>query len=250
MKLGAICTAYNEVKFIECSLLSIIDHVDCISLVEGSYKERIALGQSPRSTDGTLEVISNFISNQDINKKIVYKQANEESDAHQRNVSLDVLKQKNCDWVIIVDMDEVYTPQIFKLIHKVIDTNKKQDVFYHTCKTFVNDFDKYVKQQFPRLFRLYEDTEFVNDNFVNCNGKEWPELSKTIIDTQYFHYGFMKGEECFRAKKQWWENRFGDREFHYDWHIGDNGKITPEGHKVYKFDSSKHPEVIKKKLKL
>ena len=247
LKLTALITVYNEAKFLDCCLESIKDHVDSIVVVEGSYQENIRLGKPPRSEDETEEVIHKFMDRNE-DKRITLLHYNEESDAQQRNAGLEEIKdQKDIDFCMIVDGDEVYTPEMFKLIKAIMRTN--QDVFYHTCRTFVGDFNTYCKQQFPRLFRLYEDTEFTNDNFVRSNGKEWPDLSKTIINLQYFHYGFLKGNDKFLDKKKWWESRFGKGQFNYDWYVDTEGKITPTGHDLYQF-TGKHPKVVQDKFGL
>jgi len=240
MKLFALMTVYNEAKFLDCSIRSIQDHVDGIVIVEGAYEETVRLGMPKRSNDGTLEIIGRSILNMPCEAAAI--KANEKSDAQQRNVGLEKIKEMGADFFMIVDGDEVYLPHHFKLIRKFMEQPYDAHVF--TCNTFVNDFWHYTEQRFPRLFRLYGDSEFTNDNFVRCNGKEWGQYPVSIANIDYFHYAFVKGEERFLTKKEWWESRFGEG-FRYDWEIKD-GVITPDNHTVFEHTGSHPAEIIEK----
>lgn len=246
--LGVLCTVYNEAKFLRHALNSVVEHVDKIVIVDGAYQETIALGAAPHSTDGTLDIIREF--KKQYTSKVIALEANEKSDAQQRNVALAELKKLNCDWFMILDGDEIYKRYHFAMIKQAM-RHDTIDVYYFTCNTFVNDFWHYTIQQFPRLFKLYPDTNFSNDNYVNSNCKNWISLDKKTLDVKYYHYAFVKDLSRFALKKKWWETRFKSegRDFHYDWNII-NGKIMPDNSEiVYNYIGS-HPQSIIKSFNL
>ena len=99
MRLSVLMTAYNEADFIDYSIRSCLDYVDEIIVVEGSYLENQKLGKSPRSTDGTVEIIEKYRTNPKVH--IIY--TNQQSDPQQRNVGVNKAKELGCDWLLIID---------------------------------------------------------------------------------------------------------------------------------------------------
>lgn len=254
MKINVLMTVYNEGDFLAYSLRSCLPHINNIVIVEGAYRESIALGASPRSTDSTLNIIKMFAGDYSMypeasKQKIHVIHANERSDPHQRNVGLEKLKKLDPNgWLLIIDGDEVYQPITFRMIAAL---QKKMEAAgqyaaYFKSLTFVNDLNHYCEQEFPRLFRMTPGCRFVNDNFM-----EWPDAGLSwssphvvkVPNISYFHYSFCKNHERFMLKKKWWESRF-DRPFEYSWHIDDGGKIADSSHKIYEFQG-KHPDIMK-----
>lgn len=252
-KLSVLMTVYNEASFIKHAIEACLPHVDLLVVVEGAYQETINLGKSARSTDGTLEILNQYESPElpcgCPDGKVVVIQANEQTDKDQRNVGLQKIKEINPDgWCLIIDGDEVYEPESFKMIRVAIKNMEKTNKYaaYFKSLTFVNDAYHYTEQEFPRLFKLTPEAKFVNDNFMSWDDKQltwrYPHVIK-IPYIHYFHYSFCKGKERFELKKKWWETRFG-QDFNYGWKIGDNGKITDNNHDIYEF-TGKHPEIMK-----
>jgi hypothetical protein len=237
-------TVYNEAKFVEYAIRACLPYVDDLVIVEGAYVETVKLGASPRSTDGTLNVIHSFVGD----PKVRIIEANELSDKDQRNRGLEIIKQINPDgWVLIVDGDEIYDPNTINMIKMTANNLEKQGrlAAYFKSLTFVNDFSHYTEQTFPRLFRITPECKFVNDNFM-----EWPDKGANWFGPfivrlpyiKYFHYAFCKGDR-FELKKKWWETRF-NKPFDYGWHRDESGKIVDSSHEVYEF-SGKHPDIMK-----
>jgi glycosyltransferase involved in cell wall biosynthesis len=246
MNLHVLMTVYNEGEFINYAIRACLPFVKSLTIVEGAYRENIALGASPRSTDGTLQVIQKHLGGK---VSVIY--ANEQSDPQQRNIGLDSIKKQASpsDYLLIVDGDEVYEPMTLKMVESL---SKKMDRTlalgaYFKSMTFVNDFDHYCDQEFPRLFRISPECRFVNDNFM-----EWPDLnaqwlSPFIIKApaiSFFHYSFCKGAERFNEKKIWWENRFPGKKFHYSWYLDNNGSIADTQHTIKKF-KGRHPTIMR-----
>lgn len=259
MRLAALMTVYNEADFIAQAIESCIDHVDELIIIEGSYQEMIDIGASPRSNDGTIEIIRDLFSIKEETSEFhlshpdgastTYIQANEKTDKDQRNVGLEIAKKLGADWLLIIDGDEVYEPKTFKQIRSICKQFDKGGVLgcYFTSLTFVNDFEHYTLQEFPRLFRVTSDCQFTNDNFMEWGNIkwQWPQVIK-MPQIKYHHYAFCKGTESYRErfllKKRWWETRFGDKKFEYDWYLDENGKIYSPNHKIYTY-TGKHPEL-------
>lgn len=241
-----LMTVYNESAFLEYALRACMPHVQSITVVEGAYRETMALGASARSTDGTLAILQRLCSGVD---KISVIHANERSDPHQRNVGLEHIKQTVLHgWLLIIDGDEVYSPITFKLINAL---SKKMEIGKHYAAyfkslTFVNSPNSYTEQEFPRLFRLTPDCYFVNDNYMTweeCKTWQPPAIIKAPA-IQFHHYSFLKGRERFALKKRWWETRFS-QSFDYSWNIDDKGQITATDHKIKPF-YGKHPPIMQR----
>lgn len=254
-KISVLMTVYNEAEFVEYAIRSCVPFVDHLVIVEGAYQETIKLGANPRSTDGTkqkieetIQSIANHSSSTAFMNNIHYIEANAQSDKDQRNIGLNKIKELNPDgWCLIIDGDEVYQEDTFKMIEVAIKNMEKTN---KTCAcfqsiTFVNDFKHFTMQEFPRLFKITPQCQFINDNNM-----DWPEIQKhpallyvKIPYIKYHHYSFCKNAKRFELKKQWWEKRF-DVAFDYGWHLNENGKIDDKNHHIIEY-KGKHPEVIK-----
>lgn len=252
-KLSVLMTVYNEAEFVEYAIRSCLPYVDHLVIVEGAYQETIALGASPRSTDGTLNKIQNVIaeyaSKEDPTAaKVRYIEANEKTDKDQRNVGLEIIKELNPEgWFMIIDGDEVYEPATFKMIQVAINNMEKTSKYaaYFKSFTFVNDMKHYAEQEFPRLFKITPGVKFTNDNFVAWEDKKVGWFTPYVIKIpyiNYFHYSFCKGKERFEMKKKWWETRFG-KPFDYGWKVNEQGKIEDPDHEIYEF-TGQHPKVM------
>ena len=254
MKLTALMTIYNEAEFVEYAIRACLLYVDNLVIVEGAYQETINTGRSPRSSDDTNEIVSRIMQeecNREENCKIYYIQANEKSDKDQRNVGLKIAKEIGTDWLLIIDGDEVYQQHTFKMIRNLARILEGTEIYcsYFTSITFVNDLNHYTNQEFPRLFKVTPGCYFVNDNYmtwIDNKGFTNPDTQRTIKtpNIKYHHYAFCKGTERFLSKKQWWETRFANKKFEYDWYVDENGKLYSPNHKIFKY-TGRHPEVMK-----
>lgn len=244
-------TVYNEADFIEYAIRSCLPYVDHLVIVEGAYQETIKLGAPPRSTDNTFtkiqHTIADYASKEDPTaSKIRYIEANEQTDKDQRNVGLQKIKELNPDgWCLIIDGDEVYEPDAFKMVRVCMKNMEKTNKYaaYFKSLTFVNDVNHYAEQEFPRLFKITPEATFVNDNFMSWNGVRWsPPWVIKIPYVSYFHYSFCKGKERFELKKKWWETRFG-QEFDYGWKVNEKDQIEDENHEICEF-TGQHPKIM------
>jgi hypothetical protein len=253
-KLSVLMTVYNEADFVEYAIRACLPHVDHLVIVEGAYQETIDLGAEPRSTDGTIEVITETLKHPPAPKmfledRLYILEANEKTDKDQRNIGLEKIKELNPDgWLLIIDGDEVYEKNTFSMIKILCHTMDKQKrlAAYFKSLTFVNDFCSFTEQEFPRLFKITPECKFCNDNFMEWSdlGIDWfsPYILK-IPYVKYYHYAFCKGLERFEQKKKWWETRFGEP-FDYGWKANENGKISDSNHVIREY-TGEHPVIMK-----
>jgi hypothetical protein len=182
--------------------------------------------------------------------KVSIRHVNLESDKDHRNVGLDVLRNEGCDWLLIVDGDEVYTEATLNQVKALAKNCDRQGIkaAYFQSMTFVNDLQHFTLQEFPRLFKITPDCKFTDDNFMHWGLLGWsaPHVIKSP-NIKYHHYSFCKGKERFETKKQWWESRF-NKPFKYSWNIDADGSISDAGHKVYEY-TGKHPENVERCFK-
>ena len=245
-RLSVLMTVFNEIDFVEYAIRSCLPYVDDLVIVEGSYKETIACGAEPRSTDGTREKILSLITGDD---KVTYFEQNAESDKDQRNIGLNAIKEFNPDgWLHIVDGDEVYTKENFEMIHNFMNLMEKQNkrAAYFKSLTFVNDMQNFTEQEFPRLFRITKDCTFVNDNHMTWRDADWtPQYVIKLPYLRYHHFAFCKSDQSrFKLKCDWWNTRFGEKEFEYDWYQDEEGKIWSPNHTIQKY-TGKLPKIMK-----
>lgn len=263
LKLSVLMTVYNESDFVEYAISSVLPYVDDLVIVEGAYKESVECGASPRSDDGTIEAIHNLFGLDSSERldyingpstegcNVYYIEANEKTDKDQRNIGLKKIKEFNQNgWLLIVDGDEVYTKENFTMVRNFMRTMSAQNKMaaYFKSLTFVNDANTCCEQEFPRLFRVTPGCEFVNDNFMcwKDKGLSWtqPHVIK-LPYLRYHHYAFCKSDKKrFKLKKDWWESRFKDRDFEYDWYLDEDGKIWSPNHNLRPYHND-HPEAIK-----
>ncbi|NHJ84683.1 MAG: glycosyltransferase family 2 protein [Asgard group archaeon] len=258
-------TVYNEAEYVEYAIRSVLPYVDDLVIVEGAYQETIALGASPRSTDGTREIIhktvcddvtfEEFVNGGVIFRKdcagVYYIEVNEKTDKDQRNVGLEVIKKINPNgWLLIVDGDEIYNRDMLAMVKITANNMARTNKYaaYFRSITFINDLKHYADQDFPRLFRITPECKFINDNFMQWSdeGVTWflPYILRMPY-IRYWHYAFAKGLKRFELKRDWWNNReLTDKNFEYDWYVGENGKLYSPNHNVYEY-TGQHPEIMK-----
>ena len=102
MKRSAILIICNGAQFIRTQLHHIYDMVDEIVIVEGADPTFQQVIKSPRSTDGTIKIIHNFIHRHDVGHKIKLMHTNSNKN------HMVYLGNRNCtgDLIYHVDVDE------------------------------------------------------------------------------------------------------------------------------------------------
>lgn len=261
-KISVLMTVYNEGEFLEQAIRSCVDYVDHVVIVEGAYQETIALGKPKRSTDKTLDIIDKFAKVPVIEEdkkdkkekkeeqKVFHIEANEKTDKDQRNVGLEKIKELNPDgWCLIIDGDEIYNADTFQMIKVAARNMERTNKYgaYFKSLTFVNDFEHFTEQEFPRLFRITKKCQFVDDNYMAWPDKDAGWNLKHVMKIpyiSYFHMSFCKGVDRFKIKRDWWMNRGLGKDFDYGWKVGEDGKISDKNHEIHKY-SGRLPDILK-----
>lgn len=234
MIIGGLMTVYNEAEYVDYAIRAALECVDYLSIVEGAYIETLKTnpGKGPRSNDGTLDIIEKYKNHPKVN--IIY--ANEKSDPQQRSCGLTFLKEKKCDWMIIIDGDEVWEEESFDILRNKLEViSPEVETIKLDILVFVNNFLTYTKQTMPRIFRIHDDLTFISDNdtqyyqkFINWN------------DPTFFHYAYVKNIDRFITKVNW--ANFRGRS---DWFINEKGEYYSPNHQLFYFYGD-HPNVMKK----
>lgn len=183
--ISAVILTYNEENILgKC--LEALSFVDSI-LVFDSF-----------STDTTLEIAKSF------NATVIQRKF--DNYASQRNAALTTVPD-NCDWIIMVDADEIVTPKLKDEI--LAKTNDNQPITMYSVRRKDMFQNKWIKQSsgyptwFPRVFKKGCVTvkREINEEYYTTGEKG--QLMEHLI-----HYPFNKG-------MTWWfqkHNRYSEME--------------------------------------
>ncbi len=100
----------NEENFIWFSLMSVIDYVDKILVWDTG------------STDKTVEIVKEVIKEK--GKKIEFKEVGSVNKSEFTKMRQAMLEQSNCDWILILDGDEIWWEDSIKRVIGMIDKRK------------------------------------------------------------------------------------------------------------------------------
>ena len=232
MIIGGLMTVYNEVEYADYAIRAALECVDYLSIVEGAYQETLKMNpdKSLRSNDGTLEIIAKYKDHPRVN--IIY--ANELSDPQQRNRGVQFLKDRECDWMVIIDGDEVWEDWAFEELKERLDAAAPEiETIKLDILVFVNNFVTYTNQTMSRVFRMHGDLQFISDNETQYykNYINWHSPS-------FFHYAYVKNLDRFKTKINWWKCRGGS-----DWFVNKDGVYYSPNHTLYHFYDG-HPIIM------
>lgn len=183
--ISAVVLTYNE-ETILAKCLEALSFVDTI-LIFDSY-----------STDATLEIAKSFSAS------VVQRKFDDY--ASQRNAALAAVPEA-CDWIVMVDADEIVTPQLKEEI--LVNTSKDNGITMYLVRRKDMFQNKWIKQSsgyptwFPRVFKMGCVTvkREINEEY-NTTGK------KGLLSEHLIHYPFNKG-------MTWWfqkHNRYSEME--------------------------------------
>lgn len=108
MKIYANTIVHNEENFIWFAIMSVIDCVDKVLIYDTG------------STDKTVQIIKEI---EKIKKdKIIFKEVGEISAEEFPKIRQEMLDESNCDWILVLDGDEIWWEDSIKKIIKEIST--------------------------------------------------------------------------------------------------------------------------------
>jgi glycosyltransferase involved in cell wall biosynthesis len=254
MRIGAIVNAYNEIEWLDTTLKCIVNHFDEVVVTEGAYKVSLNVGAPPRSTDGTLEILEKYKQY----KNVTVLHENELNQAHQLNKGLAVLKEKNIDWMMVVDADEVWQEKDLQLIKKYIALGDKNGIYQYKLHfyDFTSSFDRYAPALRKRVFKVTPGCEFVLGN----ENMSWPDHHKSVDvgqEASYlstipemvrgFHYTEIKHKNRWLLKREYLigksQNDPNGLKAFTSWHIDENGFHHDAMHLVKEYKGT-HPKIV------
>lgn len=237
--------AYNEADYIEYSIRSVIDYVDELIVVEGTWKECYLANGKMRSDDGTLEILERL--KKEFPKLKVFEH-NDDSQLIQRDRIFEHGPEGDY-WLWIIDADEVYDPENAQKTVELTETARKTHGIKVNSLVFINDFYTYVPIAFPRLFYIDDPKKYKfyapNDlmKFVYTYlGKDYHELVPVDNHEEeifFYHYSYTHSPERFMEKKRERTRLHGE----FKWCLTD-GKVYKSGPPPRRFDGD-HPELMK-----
>jgi glycosyltransferase involved in cell wall biosynthesis len=258
IRIYALIVVYNEAQYLDYALRSIEPFVDGIAIVEGAYQNAVELGLSPRSDDGTLEILASWQAH----PKVRIRHANEPDEPQQRQNALDLLReswdyQPDHDWMFLVDGDEIHAESDLRGMRGFLAAAMARGHYglFVDNLCFVNDFWHYTPLLAARFFRLTPGMKFVGDCEV-----EWPDRHlgwhsaprvvhlgwgrlwwpiafvdrrgdrhiATVPRRQFrqYHYSYCKDPQRFEIKRDWWRKSRGDST--WGWELVD-GRVEWRG---------------------
>lgn len=142
-KIVQCIAAFNEQDFIWYTLKSIYDEVDYIRVVEGAVGNRKDADKDGHSTDETVNIINEFIKNEDPHKKVhlIQRDGPFKSLEEQKQTFLNYAVRG--EWIYICDSDEFVHKGVISLLRKAIE-------LYPTASEFI-----------PLFFHHYADFQTV-----------------------------------------------------------------------------------------
>lgn len=231
--------AFNEADFIEYSIRSVIESLDELIIIEGSWAEHYQVNGELRSDDGTIEIIKK-LQKEFSNISLYHK--NENSQLEQRNLYFK-LCPKNPHVMLLVDADEVWKEDDLQQIKQIADkwpTSGALPPHVYTVNSlvFINDFYTMSPVRYPRIWELEPglNYRFTEPNTILINNEEFYQKD---LDLSYFHYSYTHSPERFRQKKRERTKLHGN----FAWELR-NGLVQRDDANIQQFNE-KHPKIMR-----
>lgn len=248
--------AWNEIDFVEQAVRSVINHVDGMVVIEGAFKETVETGGSPRSDDGTIDVLLKL--EKEFLHKLKVVAAPTLTQLQHRSTVFDVVPfhfplaaSQEHYWLWLVDADEVYDDANATRLKEILEETDREVVKVDSL-TFVNDFKHYVKIAFPRCFKILRGFQYVfwSPNHLafrpsKADYKWVPFGAAKGEDNRedevfFFHYSYVKDPARFSQKKRERERVHGQ----FKWSLDENDQVVCPGTNIRTFEGE-HPEIMK-----
>ena len=135
---------------------------------------------------------------------------------------LNMARFYNCDWLFLLDIDEVLTGIIKEDVIEAIQNNPVYESFGFTLYEMVNDFKHYIplskKQDFRVCHKLFKTSPHLFFNIYDKHGQCMPHNCPAgpILKSKLLHFGHFNKELRDFKKKQ------------YSSYVSDNNKDKEE----------------------
>lgn len=207
MKIWANTIVHNEENFIWFSIMSIVDFVDKVLIYDTG------------STDKTVEIIKEI---QKIKgEKIIFKEIDEVDKYQFTKARQQMLEESDCDWILIVDGDEIWwDSSIKKLVKKIKD--KRNNVNGIVVPTLISVGDIYHLQEEAagkyeilgkrghfnlrainkRIPGLHVDYPHPQESYLDQKNKQIQEMGKSVfLNAPYLHLTHLRRSSKKRIDK-------------------------------------------------
>lgn len=216
MKIWANTTTHNEENFIWFAVMSVIDYVDRVLIWDTG------------STDKTVEIISEIKKVR--GEKIEFKQAGAVDKFHFSRMRQAMLEQSKCDWVLILDGDEIWWDDSIKKLVKEIKCkgNKINGIvvpmvvpvgdIYHIQEKVAGQYRllgerghfslRAINKNIPGL---HVDWPYGKESYLDLNNRPIQEIEEIIfLDAPYLHVTHLRRSNSKR-KTDKFKYELGDK---------------------------------------
>lgn len=241
MKKTAFMIVYNDADYVDYSIRSIKDFVDELIIVEGAFHITMATGRPARSDDGTLSIVKRHVDN----KKVFLREVNLREHKDHYDVGYQWAISRGADWAILVDSDEVWTPEAWAVLDQALASNPPHEIqIREYC--FINDFKTYYSGTYPRIFKCVAGSRFVYDNEVHFAGfARGAHPVNLLLGPRIFHYGYVRRKRRWEMKQRYMWEKDNNPALKTDYGLDAEGYRIPGDISVGPFEGD-HPEVMKR----
>ncbi len=235
MKIWVNTIVNNEENFIWFAIMSVIDYVDKILIWDSG------------STDKTVDIIKEIKKIKD--NKISFKEVGVVDEFQFTKMRQKMLEQSKCDWILILDGDEIWWDKSIKqVIDKINKEGDKLDGIVVPVTVAVGDiyhFQDSSAGRYNLLGRkghfnlrainrnipgLHVDSAYPLESYLDNNNMQVQSKSGTIfLDSPYFHLSHLVRSSSKRK---------------YDKFKSELGKPFPEDFKYPEILYKSYPEIV------
>lgn len=256
LKFGIILSVYNSIDYLRECLRPWIEYENpydlIISVVDCKFKGFDDGLSSVNSTDGTIELLQQYLNRGEINHLAILPPSEEHV---ARTLATEPLKLAKVDYIWNLDSDEIYTPEQINNIINFVSRNEFTWCFRINFKNYVFDKNHYIEGFCPRriwktgnknqrLESFYYDNDCLyRDNVLGNTFKDSDVSTIGIPKNIAFidHWTWLSDERS-KQKVLYQKKRWGPNGCSYSWDDKNNCIIFNE--KYYKLTNTMKPELI------
>lgn len=214
MKIGILLTCYNCEVYVDRCInpwKNLSDKYEFVfSCNSGMFRDYFDLG-IPENNQGTLEKLIEH----KLDFLVTTSGRNLLDEDSSRNLCLDFLKKQECDLLIYLDGDEIYTEHQIVSILEFVENNQEYDHYSICFKNytiedglFLNNFVRksiYWMKRYGGINRFYFDTDFLyNDPVATYDNTAIIPKQIAFVD----HYSWISNDPRTKSKIKYQNKRY------------------------------------------